>query len=273
MILCTASIGDKVEALSKWIESHVTPFPSDHWNPLGLFDVHLPSYLPVQALMMILVTLVILILFGVLYNKKSLAPQGFIAKFFEPFILFIRNDIVSSNLGKEGADKWTPLFCTLFFFILGCNLMGLIPGNATATGSFITTGGLALITFFLMTLGTIVKYGPVKFLKAFVPEGVPFPLLFLLVPLEMVGVFIKCIALTIRLFANMFAGHIVLFAIMGLVYVFGWFALPALGVSVAVFALEVFVAFLQTYIFTFFSAMFIGEMFHHAHGHDESPAH
>ena len=264
-ILCVATIEDRVKALAKWIEIHISPFPSNHWNPLGFFDVQLPSYLPVQGLMMIIVTLIILILFGVLYKKNSLAPRGFVAKFFEPFILFIKNDIVIDNLGKKDSHVWTPLFCTLFFFILGCNLIGLIPGNATATGSFFVTAGLALITFICMTLITIFKYGTVNFLKAFIPEGVPLPLLFLLVPLEMAGVLIKCMALTIRLFANMFAGHIVLFAIMGLTYAFGWLALPSLFVSVAILGLEVFIAFLQTYIFTFLSAMFIGEMFHHAH--------
>lgn len=270
-----ASLTDlKIVAVKEWIEHHVSPEASYEWHPLGFLPFpELPSWLPLQGLMMILVTIIIFVLFAVLYKKKNLAPQGFIAKFFEPFILFVRDDIAIDSMGEKEGRKWTPFFCSLFFFILGCNLIGLIPGNATATGSYYITGSLSLIIFFCMTVVTILKFGPVRFFKAFCPEGVPTLLLFLLAPLEMIGLVVKCFALMIRLFANMFAGHVVLFCLMALIYVFGFMAAPIFFIALGVVCLEIFVAFLQAYLFTLLSSIFIGEVFHHAHGHDEEHAH
>ena len=127
-----------------------------------------------------------------------------------------------------------------------------------------------------MIFVTLIKFGPIKLFKAFMPPGVPGWVLIILTPIEILGVLIKCFSLTVRLFANMLAGHIVLFAMIGLMYAFGAWAIPAFFISIGVYALEVFVAFLQAYIFTFLAALFIGEMFHHAHGHehhDEEAAH
>ena len=223
--------------------------------------------------MMVLVTLLILFIFGILYKKKELAPSGFIANFFEPIVLFVRDEIAVKNMGEKDGNAWASFFCNIFFFIAGCNLMGLIPGNATATGTFYVTGALAVVTLLCITIGTIIKYGPVQFFKGFMPDGVPGWVLLLLTPLEMFGVLVKCFSLMIRLFANMMAGHIVLFSILGLVYVFGAIAVPAFFIGVGIFALEIFVALLQAYLFTYLSALFIGEMFHHAHGHHEHDEH
>jgi F-type H+-transporting ATPase subunit a len=276
--IAAASIADKLDALSKWISHHVSPFAHDqtHWSPTGFGEgMELSSYMPLPSIMMIVVTVMILVVFGALYkrDRNGMVPKGFIAGFFEPIILFVRDEIAVKNMGKRDGHAWAPYFCTIFFFIVGCNLMGLIPGNATATGSFFVTGALAFMTFLCITLGTIIKYGPVKFFKGFMPEGVPGWVLILLTPLEMFGVLVKCFSLAIRLFANMLAGHIVLFSILGLVYVFGFIAVPAFFIGIAIYALEIFVALLQAYLFTFLSALFIGEMFHHAHGHDHDEEH
>ena len=125
-------------------------------------------------------------------------------------------------MGQEDGRKWAPLFCTFFFFVLGCNLLGLVPGSTTATGNINVTAALACVTLFCMTVGVIIAKGPGNWFSAFVPHGVPLPVLFLITPLELLGLLVKTIALTIRLFANMMAGHIVLFAMIGLIYVLVW---------------------------------------------------
>ena len=228
------------------------------------FGVKLPEWLSNQTLAMLIVSVILIILFGVIYKKKQKVPTG-ITNFLEVFVLFVRNEITIANLGDKDGRKWAPLFCTFFFFILGCNLLGLIPGTATATGNINVTAGLATITLVAMTVGVIVINGPAKWFGAFVPSGVPLPVLFLITPLEIMGLFVKTIALTIRLFANMMAGHIVLFAMIGLLYVIGNIALPAAGIGLAVYGLETFVAFLQAYIFTYLSAMFLGSVLHPEH--------
>ena len=160
----------------------------------------------------------------------------------------------------------TPLLFTFFFFILGLNLLGLIPFFAAATSNVNVTGGLALVTLSFMIFGAIYKNGLIGFLKAFIPSGVPPVIAVLLFPIEFAGLFIKAFALMIRLFANMLAGHIVILAILGLVVLIGVAALPpALFLAVFISLLEVFVVFLQAYIFTLLSAMFIGQVYHPAH--------
>jgi len=143
--------------------------------------------------------------------------------------------------------------------------MGLIPLFVTATANINVTGGLALITLSFMIIGTVIRNGMKGFCQAIIPSGVPIPVLFILVPIEIVGLFIKAFALMIRLFANMFAGHIVIFSLLGLVVLMGYVALPAIFLALFINVLEILVAFLQAYIFTLLSAMFIGQMFHPAH--------
>ena len=158
-----------------------------------------------------------------------------------------------------------PLFITFFFFILTLNLMGLIPLFATATSNVNVTASLALITLAFMIFGTIYKNGLLGFFQAFIPPGIPWPLLLIIVPLEFIGMFIKVLALTIRLFANMLGGHIAIFALLGLVVTYGLGGLPFMVLALGVYLLEVLVSVLQAYIFTLLSAVFIGMMYHPAH--------
>ena len=144
--------------------------------------------------------------------------------------------------------------------------MGLIPLFSTATANISVTAGLALVTFVVMTVGGVLKNGPVGFIKAFIPHGVPVPVLILIVPLEMLGTIVKAFALTVRLFANMVAGHIVIFSLLSVIVLIGYVAaLPAVAMALAIYVLEVFVAFLQAYIFTLLTAIFVGMIFHPAH--------
>jgi F-type H+-transporting ATPase subunit a len=180
-------------------------------------------------------------------------------------VKFIRDDICIPSLGEKDGKKLTPLFATFFFFILTINLMGLIPIFSTATSNLGVTFGLATITFMLMTVGGMIVHNPVGWFKAFVPHGVPAPVLLLIVPLELIGLVVKSFALAMRLFANMLAGHIVLFSFIGMSVAFGWYGRVAAGLAIGVYLLEVFVAFLQAYVFTLLSAIFIGQVYHPDH--------
>lgn len=180
-------------------------------------------------------------------------------------VVFVRDEIAVANLGKEDGRKYAWLFLTQFTLILTLNFMGLIPIFTTATGVLGVTGALAFTTFAAMLYLGIERFGFMGFLKNFIPHGIPLPVLFLLVPIEIAGIFIKTIVLSIRLFANMLAGHIVLFAMIGLIYIYGAPALPALLGGLFVFFLEMLVAFLQAYIFTMLSAIFVGQVLHPEH--------
>jgi F-type H+-transporting ATPase subunit a len=181
----------------------------------------------------------------------------------ETFVVFIRDEVVLPNTGKEGL-AYLPYFLTLFFFILCTNLLGLVPYSASATGNIAVTASLALCTFFLIHIAGIREHGFVHHFKNFIPHGLPAWLVPIMFPLELVGLVTKCFALTIRLFANMIAGHIVLLAFLSLSFLLGS-ALVNIGsipVAVGLSLLETFVCFLQAYIFTFLTAIFVGASLH-----------
>lgn len=253
---------DKAKSVEQYILHHVSD--SQEWH-LPFLHIDLPEFISLHGVMLLICAALLIVLFGVLYRKHERAPTG-MTNALEMFVLFIRDEISIANLGQADGRRMAPFFCTLFFFIFGLNIMGLIPLFSAATGNVSVTAGLAVIVFLLMTVGAIVKNGPVGFFKAFVPEGVPWPVLILVTPLEMIGLVIKCFALTIRLFANMFAGHIVVFSLIGLIVSISvWVAPAAVALALAISLMEVFIALLQAYIFTLLSAMFIGQVYHPAH--------
>ncbi len=250
-------------SLDKYIMHHVQN--SSEWHLPFLAPIPLPSYITLHGMMVIFWSMMMIWIFCFVYKKNASVPTG-ITNALEIVVLFIRDQISIPYLGEEDGKRMTPLFCTLFFFILGLNMLGMVPIFATATGNVSVTAALALVVFFFMVFGTIYKNGIVGFCKAFVPPGVPLPILFILVPIEFLGVFIKTFALTIRLFANMLAGHIVIFAMLGLTVMLGFiFALPAVVLATCVSLLEVLVIVLQAFIFTLLSAIFIGQMYHPQH--------
>ncbi len=248
--------------LSQYINHHI--LDSYEWNLPFINPIQLPQFLSLHGVMLIIASAIVFLLFVVLYNKKKRVPSG-ITNLLEVFVIFIRDEIAINSLGEEDGRKMAPLFCTFFFFILVLNLMGLIPVFVTATANVNVTAGLALITLSFMIFGAIYKNGFIGFFKAFTPPGVPAPVLILLMPIEIMGLFIKTFALTIRLFVNMLAGHIVIFSLIGLVVLMGTVALPAVILAVFINLLEILVAFLQAYIFTLLSAMFIGQTYHPEH--------
>lgn len=195
-------------------------------------------------------------------RKWPLVPTGG-RNFLESFVVFIRDEMVLPNTGDEGRP-YLPYFLTLFFFILVVSLLGMIPGSATATGNISIAAGLALCTFVLIHVAGIKRYGVIHHFKNFIPHGLPLWLAPLMLPLELAGLVTKSFALCIRLFANMIAGHIVILAFLALIFLFGsvLVAPVSIGAAVGISLLEIFVAFLQAYIFTLLSAIFVGTALH-----------
>ena len=202
-------------------------------------------------------------------SREQLVPRGKAANIIEALVLFVRDELAVKNIGKEEAGRYTPFLLTIFFFILGMNLLGLLPWMATATGNLAVTCGLALCTFLLTQVASIRSAGFGGYL-AHLTGGVHWALWPIMIPVEVLGLFTKPFALTVRLFANMLAGHVVLFFLMSLVFLLKAVALAPVGVAFAfaIYLLELFVAFLQAYVFTMLSALFIGmgvAMGHHHH--------
>jgi len=170
------------------------------------------------------------------------------------------------NLGEEGKH-YLPFLLTVFFFILFCNLLGLIPYAGTATGNVSVTAALALIALSMIQLGGIRQHGLAHHFKNLVPHGIPVWLLPIMIPVEVMGQLTKPFALCIRLYANMTAGHIVIYSLLGLIFLFKSLVVAPVSVGFALFisVLELFVAFLQAYIFTMLTSLFMGMAIHPEH--------
>ena len=203
-------------------------------------------------------------------------PRGRIWNLLEAFVIFIRDEMARPAIGKKDADQFVPLLLTLFFFVLGCNLMGMLPWAGAPTGALGATFGLACVTFGTVIVFGIIKFGPVGFFLNQIPSmDLPLILALVLKPaiflVEMASLLIKHLVLSIRLLANMVAGHVVLLGIMTLAFSVEGALSPAWGITAVISivgstlfsCLELFVAFLQAYIFTFLSALFIGAAIHH----------
>jgi F-type H+-transporting ATPase subunit a len=159
-----------------------------------------------------------------------------------------------------------PFFSTLFFFILTCNLLGLVPFMTTATGSVSITAGLALITFVMIQILGMKNNGIFGYWRGMVPPGIPMFVLPVMIIVEFLGMLTKPFALCIRLFANMTAGHVVILALIGLIFSLGYGVTPvSIGFALFIYVLEILVGLLQAYIFTILSALFIGMAVHQEH--------
>lgn len=214
---------------------------------------------------MLAVALVVLVgLFGLLYRKDREVPHGW-SNFLEIFVLFVREQIVRPYFHGDDVRRMAPVFCSFFFLILTLNLLGLVPLFSAATSNVSVTGALALVTGAFMIGGAVWKKGPVGFLKCFAPAGAPWPLLVILVPVEIISFFSRVFALAIRLFANVLAGHILIFALLSMVVLFGWVALPVVFMVVGIYFFEIFMAMLQAYVFSLLSAIFISQMAYEGH--------
>jgi len=202
------------------------------------------------------------------------APKGF-QNALEVAIFFIRDEVAKPNLGHKYA-KYLPMLLTVFFFIWVNNLLGLLPGGANFTGNIAVTLCLSLISFIVM----VVRANSHFWGHLLNPPGVPTGIKFLLVPIEIISLFIKPVALTIRLFANILAGHIVILCVISLIFIFGalskgvgvGFVPVSLVFAVFMFFLELLVAAIQAFIFTNLTAVFIGQAIEEGHAHDDAHA-
>ena len=211
-------------------------------------------------------------------SKKSLIPKG-IQNLVEAVVVYVRDEIVYPNIEKKWADRLMPYFLTVFFFIFMINLLGLVPLTKTPTGNLAVTVTLAICTFFLTQIMGIRTMGLSEYLKHFtgglhemdIPLVMKIILICIMVPIEFIGLFTKPFALTMRLFANMTAGHIVIGALIGLALLFqSIIAGFAVSVPFALFIylLELLVAALQAFVFTMLSAVFVGMMVHEHHAEE-----
>jgi len=198
------------------------------------------------------------------HSHESGRPKGFAAGM-EAVILYLRNEIYVPVLGGHGGAKYVPFCLTLFFFILFCNLFGLLPWGSTPTGNIAVTATLAAITFVVIEVAGMRALGKgyISTLIYWPHEGGPLmkAMTIIMTPVEIVGKFTKPFALTIRLFANMIAGHVIILALIGLIFMFGFkIFLAPLAMALFIMLLEILVAFIQAFIFSLLAAVFIGQI-------------
>jgi F-type H+-transporting ATPase subunit a len=242
----------------------------------GLRSKHLLYFAITAVLVIVFVRL------GIAQYQQGGIPTGFGA-FLEIMVSFIRDEIAEKNIGHDG-HKFTPLLCSFFFFILCAAFLGLIPfpgyadgrwsfAGTTSTGNLSVTLALAAVSFLAQQWAGISKFGVVHHFTNLVPPGLPAWLLPIMIPVEILSMFTKPFALMVRLFANMLAGHMVITALLLLIpllaaisTLFGVAMIPvSMGLALFIMMLEVLVAFIQAYIFTLLTAIFIGMYAHPAH--------
>ena len=209
-----------------------------------------------SLLLSVVILLVVFLSVAKRYKNGVSAPKG-LQSLFEPIIVFIRDDIAKTNIGADKYERFMPYLLTLFFFILFNNLLGLTPGAANLSGNIAVTLCLALFTFFITQFNGRKAY----WMHILWTPGVPLPLRPIILVVEVIGIFTKPISLTLRLFASITAGHIVVLAIVGLGFILNSVAVGVVGTlfSVVITVIEILVALIQAYVFTLFSSMYIGQ--------------
>lgn len=187
-------------------------------------------------------------------SNQNKAPRG-VQSFFEPIIVFVRDEIAKPNIGPK-YERYVPYLLTIFFFIWFNNLLGLMPGGANLTGNIAVTMTLAVFTL----LVTLFSSNKAYWAHIFKTPGVPVALLPIMIPIELVGILTKPFSLMVRLFANITAGHIIILSLFSLIFIFKSFAIGPVSVAFAIFMnfLELFVALLQAYVFTLLTSMYFG---------------
>jgi F-type H+-transporting ATPase subunit a len=229
----------------------------------GMADLRITKW----VVMLWLALFICAIIFIPLARKIKKAPMGSKSKWvnmWEAIIGFVHDEIVDPNFEHGHAKKAMPYFLSVFFFILIANYLGQIPGMATSTGNLAVTAGLAFFTLSGMVVIGVIAQGPMWIITGIVPSGIPIFLFPLLWVIEVLGLVIKPFALTIRLFANMTAGHVVIIIFIYLVMMFQSYlvGVGSVALSLVIYLLELLVCLIQAYIFTALSAMFIGASVH-----------
>jgi F-type H+-transporting ATPase subunit a len=286
-----APVGDGPFDITEMILHHLADSP--YWEtPFGV--LHLPQFAPVQigpltldfsitkhVLFMLFAATGVAVLLIVAARDARRAeaagagrgPKG-AANVVEAMVLFVRDEIALKNIG-HGGERYVPYIVSVFFFILFCNLLGLVPWGASPTGNLSVTMALALMTFFTVEAAGVRELGFKGYLGTifYAPPGMPLfmriPMYVIMTPVEVLGKLTKPFALMVRLFANMTAGHAIVLALTGLLVVATqagalWVTPAPLFMATAIMVLEIFIAFLQSYVFSVLSAVFIG-LIRHAH--------
>jgi F-type H+-transporting ATPase subunit a len=270
---------------------HVMDSPASHdnWEFFNAVfgqpvEWHLPKIGSFQITKFMILELIAAALILLIYlplarrSRNGELPKGGWWNAFESLLTFVRNEIARPNLGEHDADKYVPYLWTLFLFLLFCNLLGMFPFMGSPTASIWMTGALACISFVMIHGAAIVKMGPVHYFQSLWPHiDVPYVGWFfslMIFVIEFISTGIKSGVLAVRLFANMFAGHMVLAVILlfiysaanaGNVWLLGSVSVASVLGVVALSLLELFVAFLQAYIFVFLTALFMGMALHPEH--------
>ena len=270
--------------------------PLYHIPPLFGIDLSVTKHVLMLWIVALLVGIAVIIPVRKFLSSNKTAPSGWMNGI-EAIVQFIRDSIVKPNVGPKWVMTWTPLVLTFFFFILFANGIGMIPifdvlgafnrfvldvpasdsnnminnilhGGVTATGNFNVTAGLATITFFSIMVAGTMAHGFINHWKNLAPHGLAWPIYIILIPIELMGLFVKPFALTMRLAANMTGGHIALLALLSLMAIFGEMfhstiagvgvAFVSIPISVAISALEIIVVLVQAYVFTLLTSVFVG---------------
>ena len=283
-----AGLSERVDIITPHItDSHEIEFPClkpgfachaelPRWKPIQLWPGMYLDISPTKHVVMLWIAggLCLLVLLAAARVHRRPAddrpPRGF-ANGIEATVLYLRNEIILPNVGHHG-DRFVPFILTLFFFILFANVLGLVPYGSTATGNISVTAMLAIVTFIVVEIAGMRalgrKYiGTIVFWPHDMPLAMKLPMTFIMTPVELLGKFTKPFALAIRLFANMTAGHVIVLALIGMIFTFGSYIVAPIPflMAVAIMLLELFVAFLQAFIFALLSAVFIGQIREAAH--------
>jgi F-type H+-transporting ATPase subunit a len=271
-------LADSPEWESPFGVVHLPQFEPVHLGPIAL-DFSITKH--VLFMMIAAVITILFMLYAAAKAKREHAagaergPKG-TTNVLEAMVLFIRDEVVMKNIG-HGGEKYAPFIVTIFFFILFCNALGLVPWGASPTGNVSVTAALAVMTFIVVEIAGMRALGFSGYMKTIIywphdmPLGLKIPMTFIMSPVELLGKFTKPFALTMRLYANMTAGHAVVLALTGLAVMASLAGAKFIGIAVApvimataIMVLEIGVAFLQAYVFAMLSAVFIG-LIRHAH--------
>ena len=255
--------------------------PSVEWSVINL-----PAPLSLHVVMLFIGAIFTFLLALTAARRKGFLPGSPVGHIVEVLLLYIRDEVARPNIGKHDGDKWVPFLASCFFFIMVLNLMGLVPLFAGATANISVTLALSLMVFAVFNVAGIVHNGPLHYVKNLIPSGVPWWVLPILAPIEIISLFIRAFSLTIRLFANMAAGHIMILVITGLITILAPMvshsfqsSLPSLANPIAlilmaplplafllfILVIKVMVCVLQAFVFTFLSSLYIGGALHQEH--------
>ncbi len=268
--------------IQEYINHHLSDSRTLDFAPFG--EIHLPGIhvgrldlsITKHVVFLWLTAALMLAIFIPMGRSPATVRRG-LHNFMEALVVYVRDQVAVANIGREKAGPYVPYLLTLFFFILFANLLGLLPFGATATSNWIVTGTLALLTMVVAEGSSLVHLGPGGYVRQFIPVRLAGRSVFaklmglllvgLIFVIEIISHLSRIVALMVRLAANMTAGHLLILALIGMIFLFKSYFLapPSVAFSAAVYLLEIFIALLQAFIFTLLTALFIGMAVHEHH--------